>query len=312
MKYLWIFLACLFTLSVLTLVIAYVCYRITFFANRKSNDKNDEIEMPKGKIYDPFKPQMTKWIKEVRDMPCKEFSITSFDGLNLFAKYYEYAPDAPIELMFHGYRGTAERDLSGGVQRCFKLGRSAFIVDQRCSGKSEGNTITFGIKEHRDCLKWVDFLIYYFGKDVKIILTGISMGASTVLTAAGKDLPENVVGVLADCGFNSPKDIIKKVAKQMNFPPKLCYPFIKLGAFIFGHFDLEEISPETSLKNCKIPVIFFHGDADDFVPHTMSEINYEACASRKKIVIIKNAGHGLCYLCEPDTYLNSLKEFFEF
>ena len=32
--------------------------------------------------------------------------------------------------------GNALRDLSGGIQRCFQVGRSAFIVDQRCSGRS--------------------------------------------------------------------------------------------------------------------------------------------------------------------------------
>ena len=56
----------------------------------------------------------------------------------------------------------------------------------------------------------------HFGEDAKFILCGISMGASTVLTAAGKELPENIVGILADCGYNDAKTIIKKVIKQEN------------------------------------------------------------------------------------------------
>ena len=101
----------------------------------------------------------------------------------------------------------------------------------------EGKVITFGIKEHRDCLAWVDFMVEHFGPDVKIILTGISMGASTVLIAAGRELPKNVIGVLADCGYNSAKDIIRKVIRQMNIPVAPGYFFVKLGARIFGHFD---------------------------------------------------------------------------
>ena len=290
--------------------ISYVCFRMAFYVPDR-DPQNDKVEIvPKGEIYEPFRKDMESWAAETKAMSHEEFSITSFDGLTLYGKFYEYKKGAPIELMFHGYRGNAQRDLSGGVQRCFKLQRSALIVDQRCSLKSDGNVITFGINEHRDCLCWVDFMIKHFGPDVKIILTGISMGASTVLMAAGNPLPPNVIGVLADCGYNSPKDIIKTVIKQMGLPSSIGYFFVKLGARIYGHFDLDETSPEVALKNCTVPVIFFHGESDDFVPCEMSKINYDACHCRKKLVTIPNAGHGLSYLVEPEKYLSSLREFF--
>ena len=137
------------------------------------------------------------------------------------------------------------------------------------------------------------------------------MGAATVLMAAGQTLPTNVIGALADCGYNSAKDIIKKVIKQLKLPPNICYFFVKMGAKIYGHFDLEETSPEQAMKNCTIPVIFFHGEDDDFVPCEMSKINYDICKSKKQLVTIKGAGHGLSYLVDPEKYLTSLKEFFE-
>ena len=170
--------------------------------------------------------------------------------------------------------------------------------------------ISFGINERRDCLSWIDFIIKELGADTKIILCGISMGAATVLMAAGEDLPSNVIGVLADCGYNSPKDIICSVIKNLHLPPCLCYPFVKLGARIFGHFDLEEISPQEAMKKCKIPVIFFHGEADNFVPAYMSKANFDACNSKKRLVTIPDAAHGLSYLVDPDTYLKELKNFF--
>lgn len=299
-------------LAVLVLVFlaAYICYRIAFYAPPRRILNSDEISIPPGAAYEPFHDQMVGWIKEIRSLPQEQFSITSFDGLKLYAKFYEFAPGAPIELMLHGYRGNAERDLSGGVQRCFQLGRSALIVDQRCSGRSEGHAITFGVKEHLDCLKWIDFMIRHFGAEVKIILTGISMGASTVLMASGFDLPENVIGVLADCGYNSCKDIMFEVMRGMKLPPKLCYPFVKLGAKLFAHFDPDQLSPEDCLRNCRVPVIFFHGEDDDFVPCRMSQINYDACASRKELVIIPGAAHGLSYPVAPDRYLKALWDFF--
>lgn len=303
----WIILGLILLLAVI-LTISYICFRLAFYVDRKKQKKG--FSMPVGKIYEEHSDTMRGWAQEVKEMPYEKVSVTSFDGLKLCGKYYEYSPSAPIELMFHGYRGSAERDLCGGVQRCFSLGRSALLVDQRGIGDSEGKVITFGINERKDCLKWIDFMIEHFGKDVKIIICGISMGASTVLMAAGEKLPENVIGVLADCGYNSAKDIIKTVIEKMGLPKNIAYPFVKLGAKIYGHFDLEETSPEKALKNCKIPVIFFHGETDDFVPCEMSRKNFEACKSKKKLVTVKGAGHGLSYIIEPQLYLDSLREFF--
>jgi len=309
MSLLWILTLTAMILCIAVLIISYICFRIGFYAPPRK-DNGGEIELPVGEIYEPFWPAMRKWAVETRALPQEEVSITSFDGLRLYGKYYEYAPGAPIELMFHGYRGAAERDLAGGVQRCFKVGRSALIVDQRCAGKSEGSVITFGINEHRDCLAWLDFMLEKFGPDVKIILTGISMGASTVLIAGGQPLPENVIGILADCGFTSAKAIICSVIRQMGLPPKLAYPFVKLGARLFGHFDLEEVDAISAVKNCKVPVIFYHGDADDYVPCSMSRENYDACPTRKRLVLIPGAGHGLSYPIAPEYYRSTLKEFF--
>ena len=290
------------------LIMAFICYYMTFFAYKEKN--TEEYPIPPGPIYEPWRETMVAWIKEVRALPCREFCIESFDGLKLYGKYYEYAPGAPIELMFHGYRGSAERDLPGGVQRCFKLGHSALIVDQRCSGKSDGNVITFGVKESRDCLDWMNFAIEHFGPDCRLMLTGISMGAATVMIAAGEELPKNVVGVLADCGFTSAKAIIKKVIRQLKLPPDLAYPFVKLGARLYGHFDLEQTSALEAMKKCKVPVIFFHGETDDFVPCDMSRENFEACTGKKMLVTVPNAGHGLSILLDPEGYRAAMKLFF--
>lgn len=298
------------TAVLLMLLIAYICFRLAFYAPARKPLPEGAVDTPEGAIYDPFRESMIRWARETRAMPREEMTVTSFDGLTLRGVYYEFAPGAPIELMFHGYRSSAERDMSGGVQRCFKLGRSALIVDQRCCGGSGGHVITFGINEHRDCLTWLDYMQKRFGPETKIILTGISMGASTVLMAAGKSLPENVIGILADCGYSSARDIIKKVIRQMGLPPTIVYPFVKLGARFYGRFDLEETSPAEALRGCKVPVIFFHGESDDFVPCDMSRINYEACASRKMLVTVPGAGHGLSYPVAPETYLNALKDFF--
>ena len=70
---------------------------------------------------------------------------------------------------------------------------------------------------------------------------------------------------------------------------------MKLAARVIGRYDLEETSAIEAVKRCRIPVIFFHGEADDFVPCYMTHENYEACASDKRLVLVKDAGHGMSY-----------------
>lgn len=294
-------------LAVLVLA-TYWCYRMAFFADRSV--PQEEYPVPKGEIYEPYHEQMKSWIRQIREMPHENVEITSFDGLKLRARYYEYAPDAPIELLFHGYRGTADQDMSGGVLRCFLVGHSALLVDQRACGMSEGNKITFGINESRDCHSWISFVRQRFGENRKIILCGMSMGASTVLMAAGKPLPSNVVGVLADCGYTTPKEIICKVIRQLKLPAKLCYPFVRLGARVFAGFDLEEDSSLEAMARCQVPVIFFHGEDDDFVPCDMSRRNYEACTAPKRLITVPGAGHGLSYFLQSERYLQEVRDFF--
>ena len=174
-------------ISLLVLLIALVCFLKVFYSPKRKVLKENEFEYPPGKIYEPYYGQMLAWMKDLRTRPQEKVSVQSYDGLTLRGTYYEYAPDAPVELLFHGYQGNAERDLSAAVERCAKLGRSTILIDQRGSGKSDGHVITFGAKECKDCLTWIAFATQKFGKDRKLMIGGVSMGAATVLLASGDD-----------------------------------------------------------------------------------------------------------------------------
>ena len=304
-----IILGVLVALLVIILLISFLCFLKVFYSPKRKVLGADEYEIPPGEIYEPYRDEMVGWMKETRAMEHEDVEIKSFDGLTLRGSYFEYQKGAPIELLFHGYQGNSERDLCGSVQRCFALGRNALLIDQRGSGKSDGSVISFGIIERKDCLAWVDFAIQKFGEDAKLILTGISMGAATVLMAAGEPLPKNVVCILGDCPYSSAKDIIQKIIRDMHLPVWLCYPFVWLGARIFGRFHLEETSPVEAMKTCTVPVMLIHGAADDFVPPEMSQKIYDACQTTKKLVLVPNAGHGLAYPIDIPSYMTALKDF---
>lgn len=313
MEPIWIILLCVLALVVIVMITALVCYLMVFYSKSRKPRAEDDYDLPPGKEYEPFYPQMIEWTKRSRATPHKKVEITTFDGLTLRGRYYEFSPDAPIEIMMHGYHGNLERDLSGGIFRALNIGHSVLTYDHRGSGLSDGNTLTFGINESRDCRRWIDFVLKEINPGAKIILSGVSMGAATAMITSGyDDLPENIVGIVADCGYTSAKDIIKKVILEMKLPPNILYPFVKLGARLYGGFNLDEFSPIEQVAKSKIPIIFVHGDQDFFVPIDMSERNFEASnATKKELYIVEGAAHGLAYVVAGDKYLDKLSEFFD-
>ena len=295
-------------ITILFFLLLLICFRMTFYVTKKQK-KHKDFDLPQGRIYKPYHAQILKWMQEAKTYKREKVSVVSYDGLVLQGEYYHYFDGAPIEIMFHGYRGSADRDLSGGIQRCYALKRNVLLVEQRSHGNSQGKVITFGIRERKDVVTWAEFAYNRFGEHTPLILTGISMGASTVLMASSLKLPKTVASIVADCGYNSPKEVICHVVKSMHLPVKMFYPIIKLSARMFGKFNIEETSAEKEVAKTTLPIIFLHGDSDDFVPCAMSEKNYQACASKKRLEIFSGAGHGMAYLVDSDRYIKALKDF---
>lgn len=282
-------------------------FLITFYMPSRSVKKLEGLSLPPGKVYKKYQNEIFGSIEEVRKLKHKKVEIKSFDGLTLRGKYFECEKGAPIELMMHGYKGTAERDISMGVLRCFEQKRNVLLIDLRGCGYSDGHIVTFGVKESEDCLSWIKYIIENIDKNAKIILTGVSMGASTALITASKEsLPNNVVGVIADCGFSSAENIIKKIVKRMHLPTNYMYKVLKLGAKWFGGFNLDQANAITAVKNIKIPVAFFHGKDDTFVPYYMTEDLHKECVSPKKMLLVENAPHGMAFVMNMKDYYKNL------
>lgn len=287
---------------------SYFCYRLAFSVPKQSREAL--FEMPDTEQYAPYSAEARQMISDALEIPYKEAVVTSYDGLRLFGKCYIASSDAPWLIMLHGYRSGAERDFCGGLKFGIDSGFNVLLVDQRAHGKSEGKCLTFGIKERYDCLTWINYVISRAGGSCKIALYGMSMGAATVLMAAGSGLPKNVACIVADCGYTSPKAIIKKVIREMHYPVFPTYALVRLGGMLFGGFDIEEYSAVQAMEKCDIPVLFIHGDDDRFVPCDMGRENHRHCrAEGKKLLIVPNAGHGMSYMSDKRAYLGTVSEF---
>lgn len=294
---------------ILFIVVLLVLYDVIFSSNKKY--MGDEHSLPHGDQYDAFHETITSCVEQVMAVPFEEVAVTSIDGLRLAGKYYHLTDGAPLIIFFHGYRSCGIRDGNGIFLYGRKLGFNVLLVDQRAHGKSEGKTITFGTKGRFDCKSWIDYAVERFGKNQKIYLCGLSMGGATVLMASDIGLPENVLGILADCPYSSPKAIMCSVIKQMGFPVKPTYFMAKLSAKLIGRFDVEEASAVEAVKNSDIPTLILHGSEDRFVPCTMSIDCQVAGESHVQLKLIKEAGHGMSHCVDSKGYEEALYEFFK-
>ena len=295
------------TVGLVTMGAAYYAYRVAFFVSPRY--KQDIYDLPQGEEFRKKREIMCMCIQRLHELPYEAVTITATDGKKLFGRYYHNVDGAPVQIQFHGYRGSAMRDFCGGTAFAKKLGHNALVVDQRSHGHSEGNTITFGVRERYDCQSWANYAYQRFGKETPLILSGVSMGATTVLMASDLELPKTVCAIVADCPYSSPQDIISKVAGEFGLPRKPAAALCSLGAFLYGHFRVSNGSALESVRNTRLPVLLLHGEADQLVPCYMSREIYDACGSDKELQTFPGATHGMCYLEDPQRYEATVEGF---
>ena len=134
------------------------------------------------------------------------------------------------------------------------------------------------------------------------------MGASTVIMAAGRGVPENVKGVIADCPYSSAKSIIMKVMRDKGVPARLVYPLLRITARLFGGFDPSKAEVYEYAAKTKIPIAIIHGEADNFVPVHMSQRICDS-AHDAQLHTFAGATHVMSYLTDTARYKRVTEEF---
>ena len=276
-----------------------------------ANRKEDPRHIPSSEQYQQVAEGILALVDNIASYPFETVSILSDDGLTLAGRYYHVQDGAPVVIVFHGYRSTAYRDCAGMFKMCMELGYNVLLPDMRAHGKSQGRVITLGIRERFDCLRWVEYIVRRCGEDTRILISGCSMGAATVMMSA-ELLPEQVKGIACDCGYTSPRAIMMDVCGKMHLQPNLAYFFLRLSARLLGGFDPDERNSLQSLENSRIPALFVHGEEDMYVPYSMVYENYDACAAEiKQLLTVPGAGHGLSFLVDEAAYRQTFHSFLQ-
>lgn len=236
-------------------------------------------------------------------------TITSHDGLRLVGKYIAADNAVRSVLLVHGWFSTYFKDFSEMARWYLDNGSNVLFIDQRAQRDSEGTYLTMGTLESEDVAQWAHVLAEKT-PGLPIYLHGVSMGAATVMMAQGENLPGAVAGIIEDCGFTSPWDIAASVAKNgMHVPTWPLLPIVNIYARLLAHFDLKAKSAPDILAHAKIPMLFIHGTADDFVPPHMTVRNYMACAAPKTLCMVDGASHAMSWFFDTKKYKAALASF---
>jgi len=295
-----------------------ISYQLTKYFVRLAMDREmppTPVDMEQGKRRFVWSPKSHPFLDEVaaagdklRRSGCERVEIAARDGVKLIGHWHRCENAKRTIVAMHGWRSSWCNDFGLIADFWFENGCNVLFAEQRAQGGSGGEYIGFGVLERYDCLDWVNWVNGRTGSDLPVYLGGISMGASTVLMAAGLELPENVRGVAADCGFTSPEAIWKHVSEnklhliyglRAGIVNQLCRARLDVNA--------GECSTLEALKNCAVPVLFVHGTEDGFVPIEMTYENYEACPTRKRLLVVPGAEHGMSYYLAKEQYEEMVK-----
>ncbi len=310
MTWLWILLGVLAVLLIVLFGAAWYFFKLSIVRAEKEKTEADFYE-GSDSIWKPFRESMEKSQEWLKENTAEHAHIPSFDGLKLSALYVPAETEKPKGtcIVFHGYRSLATVDFAPEVEFLHNLGYRLLVPYQRSHGESEGKYITYGVNERFDCRDWAKYIEDRFpGED--IFLMGISMGSATVMMASDLDLPETVRGIVADCGFTTPWEIMAHVAKKDYRLP--AFPLLNLVDLLSrwkAGYSLKGADSRKALAKTRIPLLFIHGEQDDFVPLSMTRENFAACGSEKELYLVEKAGHAQSFVIDPEGCKEKIESF---
>ena len=250
--------------------------------------------------------QTQDWGETIRR---ESVTVQSADGLTLSGKYALNADPSHLWLIaVHGYRGNHSHMFT--LASFYGLrGYNVLLPDLRGCGESAGDYIGMGWPDRRDMLQWIGWIIQR-DPEARIVLHGISMGGATVLMTSGEDLPFQVKAIVEDCGYTSVWDIFRdEMAVLFHLP---AFPVLHTASPISSlraGYSFAEASSLEQVKKAKVPILFIHGEKDNFVHTEMVYPLYEACPTQKRLLVVEGAGHGSSYIMDPELYFGTVFDF---
>ena len=190
------------------------------------------------------------------------------------------------------------------------LNYNVMVPDLHYHGYSEGQAVQMGWLDRLDVRRFGDMAHQIWGDDF-LVVHGVSMGAATTMMLSGDDLPEYYRAFVEDCGYSSVWDqFAHNLKDSFHLPP---FPVLNSASIVckrkYG-WGFKEASSVAQLAKCERPMLFIHGDKDDFVPFEHLQKNYDAkVKGYKEMWVAPGSEHAMAYKDHPAEYTQHVRAF---
>ena len=170
-----------------------------------------------------------------------------------------------------------------------------------------------GWKDRLGVEQWIPIAEKMFrksGRKSKMVIHGISMGAATTMNISGDTTPDYVRCFIEDCGYTSVWDeFANQLKAEFNLPEfPLLYTTSALCRLRYG-WSFGEATSLKQVAKCSKPMLFIHGDTDNFVPSGMVYPLFNAKPQPKELWITKGTAHAKSYKDYPEEYSRRVAAF---
>lgn len=297
----------------LVVLVAFLWATSDFMLNFSLSPKNEgkDIQGSWNYMFENY-PELQAWKDSLQHANAlKDTFIYAFDDIRLHA-YYVAAPTptSKTAVIVHGYTDNAVRMMMIGYMFNRNLGYNILLPDLRYSGLSDGEAFQMGWLDRKDVMQWMDVANQIYGDSTQMVVHGISMGAATTMMVSGEPQPDYVKCFIEDCGYTSVWDQFSKELEEQFGLPKfpLMYTANWLCDWKYG-WNFTEASAIKQVEKCHLPMLFIHGERDDYVPTYMVYKLYEVKPQPKEIWTVPNADHATSYKLNKETYTEKVKQF---
>ena len=236
--------------------------------------------------------------------------VTTADGLSLVG-WYVPTLNGALVLAQHGYKSDRSEMLNAAAM-LHRHGYGVLITSVRTHDLSDGNLITFGVKEMQDLDAWDALAHREPGVDPdKIAMLGNSMGGSLVIEYAA-DHPD-IRAVVANSAFSSLSDTVETSVRFFTgLPPFPFAPLITFWAEHEGDFRVSDIDAKKWIGRISPrPVFLMQGGADVVVSKTSGQRLYAAAGEPKTLWFDAGVEHAGFDHARPDEYERRVTSFFD-
>ena len=290
---------------VVTLAVSCVCFlNIALY-----NDTTFDEDYQYARLCEKY-PHITQWVDSIRPL-MRDTIITNASGNRLFARYASASNTSnKTAIIIHGYKSNSIAMMHIGYMFHHDFGYNILLPDLHSHGKSDGRYIQMGWRDKDDVRRWIDVAIDIFGNNTDIVITGISMGGATTMMTSDEKLPSNVKCFVEDCGYTSVWDEFQnELAASYHLPAfPLLYLTSALNKVVNG-WSFGEASSLNQVRNCRLPMMFIHGENDTYVPTPMVYTLYDEKREPKELYISPGSVHAMSYHDNPQEYSRRVGKF---